>query len=214
MANLNKLIVIGGNSNLVQRILEVNRLKYKEIFIISHRKYYGAKKLNFSIFEDIKPLDFKKIITKIFNNNSNNLIDILVSNTPSVGSNYGLIKTREWSLISINLMNYLNDFTNLHKIIFTFSSLALIPFINKSFYKNIKKIEMTYYLNFLNSEKIIICILPPLGKINGIGNFFSEPINLWAKKIIKAFNNSNNILYPTGINGIIIKFLFYVWRKL
>ena len=68
-------------------------------------------------------------------------------------------------------------------------------------------------VNFRNSDKIVICILPPLGNVNGIGNFFSEPLEIWSTKIVKAFDNSNYILYPTGISGIITKIIFTVWSK-
>lgn len=212
MSKLKKLIVVGGNSNLTQSILKLNNLNYKEIFILCHRKYNGIEKINFKIIENIKPDKIKKTIYKIFNNNSC-LMDIIVANTPSKNSDYKLIKTREWSLVSINLMSYISKFKNLNKIIFTFSSLALIPFINKSAYKNIKNIEINYYLNFRNNDKIIVSILPPLNKGDGIGKFFSEPLEIWSTKIVKAFDNSNYILYPTGINGIITKIIFTVWSK-
>ena len=45
-----KLIVIGGNSKLVSKFLEINLDKiYRKIIIISHRKYNGVK--NYEIIE-------------------------------------------------------------------------------------------------------------------------------------------------------------------
>ncbi len=207
-----KIILIGGNSTIVQEILKNNEYleSYSEIFIICHRRYIGIKK-NYKILESIDPSLAVKIIEDIFYTDSIELsFDIIFANTPPQNANYKDFNVVEWGITSIKIMHMLSLKKEVNRVIILGSSLSLIPFLHSDMYKSIKKLEFYCYntLRLNKSEKICFFILPPIGeKIIGIGKFFAQSRLVWSRKIMNELRTNNNLIVPDGISGILIRIL-------
>ena len=211
-----ELIIIGGNSILISKFLELNLNKfYRKITIISHRKYQGEIK-RYNIVDCLEPQLLEKTLKAICSNNLFNY-DLIVSNTPSIKSNFTKEKTREWSMTTLKVINMLSFNINIKKVIYTGSCLPLLPTYHESIYKRLKDLEMRCYINLKYHEfkKNSYIILPPLKlKKNNHINVFFETYEKWSLIIFKELNLNNSILYPSGFIGFITKILFYLRFKI
>ena len=205
------LIVIGGNSRLVSKFLEINLYKtYKKIIIISHRKYNGVK--NYEIIEFLNPKLLQDTLEKIIINN-NLHFDLIVSNTPTDNVNFQNKDIHEWSLAPIKIMKMHSVNKLVKKLIFTGSCLPLLPFYKNRFYKVLKNDEMKSFVKIylkLNQNATYF-ILPPL-KFEKIKNFspIYDNYEKWALKLKEELGLNNSIVYPSGIVGLITKILFFI----
>ena len=206
------IILIGSNSNFVKNVLNEPEFltNYNKIYLLSHRSYNG-KNNKYNIVENINPFYLVNILKEIFDTYSTKIKwDILVSNTPPQMSNFNDMIIKEWSFTTLKIMNYLSFSSNVNKVIFLGSCLSFVPLFNNCFYKSLKKIEfqMFHNLNFYNNNnnKICYCILPPLKPgVVGLGKFFSQDIKFWSKKIMNEFDETNKLILPSGLIGVILK---------
>ncbi len=207
-----KLILLGGNSSLVENILKYGSIRkdYSETILLCHRNFKGIKN-DSTIIENINPINVLEIFTNIFDLNPENKYDILVSNTPTKNLDIKNNLMLEWSLSSLKLMNFFGSSNNVNKAIFLGSVISFIPFYKNGAYKSIKKIEFILYSELIhkNNKKVIFCILPPLSPgIRGLGKLFAEPKSYWAKKLLSEFNTKENkIIMSSKLIGIILKII-------
>ena len=190
MMNKKKLIIFGGNSTLVQEFLTLSLIKYEEITILSHRKYFGRE--GFNVIDEIDPF---------------------LSNTPPIQAEYKNPLIMEWGLTSTKLMNFFCCHENINKVIIVGSCISLIPFYNNSIYKNLKIIEAKLFLsfNYMDYKKSTFIFLPPINKNNNfLVKIFSDNQKKWVKIILDETNQNNRFLFPTGFLGLIMKFLFLI----
>tara|TARA_B100000575_G_scaffold46581_1_gene33720 strand:+ start:5767 stop:6426 length:660 start_codon:yes stop_codon:yes gene_type:complete len=208
-----KIILLGGNSSLVQNLLlsEAIDQKYSEIIIISHRDYIGLSR-KFSIIDNLEPICIIEEFKKIFESSDDIVFDILVSNTPTKKIRLNS-STIEWAISSLKLMNYFSKSDKVNKAIFLGSIISFVPLYRKGFYKSIKKIEFELFNNIINNDlkKVSFCILPPLSPgVKGIGKLFSQPINVWSKIIFEGFDTNTRIIMPSSLIGIILRIIFFI----
>ena len=138
------LIIVGGNSKLISKFLEIDLYKlYQKIIIISHRKYNGDN--NYIIIDFLNPKLLHQTLEKIISNN-NFYYDLIISNTPTENADFQNKNTLEWSLAPVKVMNmnFVNKFVK--KLIFTGSCLPLLPFYKERFYKKLKNNEMKSFV--------------------------------------------------------------------
>ena len=210
------LIILGGNSKLISKLLEYNLFKlYKKIILISHRKYNG--KLNFEIIEFLDPKLLEKTLENIISSDQFEF-DLIISNTPPQNSNFQNSNTLEWSMATLKIMKMNTLTKKFRRLIYTGSCLPLLPFYHESFYKTLKNNEMKSFIKLnlrLNKNQTYI-ILPPLKfksdkRINPIFDNYEK----WALILKEELNYNNSIVYPRGIVGIITKILFFIkFRKI
>tara|TARA_B100001057_G_scaffold283102_1_gene283489 strand:- start:15602 stop:16261 length:660 start_codon:yes stop_codon:yes gene_type:complete len=211
--NGKKMILIGGNSSLVQDLI-LNKsidIKYSDIIIISHRKYKGEKR-DFSIIDNIDPLYMIEEFIKIFESSNDIVFDILVSNTPTQKIRLNS-STLEWAISSLKLMNFFSNSDKVNKAIFLGSVISFVPFYRDGVYKSIKKVEFELFNKIINNDikKISFCILPPLSPgISGIGKLFSQSRSTWSRTILDGFDTNNRIIMPSSLIGIILRMIFFV----
>ena len=72
MRSYKKLILLGGNSSLVENILKYGSIKkdYSETILLCHRNFKGIKNHS-TIIENINPINILEIFTNIFDFFSN-----------------------------------------------------------------------------------------------------------------------------------------------
>lgn len=207
-----KLILVGGNSSVVQTILskKENYQNYSNVYLLCHRKYNGVK-IKSELIENIDPLFIIKLFNDILSlETKEKIFDVLISNTPTKNLNLKNNTTLEWSLSSIKLMNYLFSSERVNRVIFLGSVISFVPFYKNGLYKSIKKIEFYcfYELGYFKSNKMAFCILPPLRPgVNGLGMLFSQSKEKWAQRIIKEFYTNKSIIMPSKLIGIILKII-------
>lgn len=205
------LIILGGNSKLVTKLLEHNLFNlYKKIIIISHRKYNG--KLDFDIIEFLDPKLLEKTLENIISSEQFEF-DLIISNTPPQNSDFKNSNILEWSMATLKIMkkNSLNK--KFRKLIYTGSCLPLLPFYHDGFYKKLKNNEMTTFIKLdlkLNKNQTYI-ILPPLKfKSDKKINLIFDNYEKWALILKEELGFNNSIVFPRGIVGIITKILFFI----
>ena len=209
-----QIILIGGNSAIIQDILEDSKFfeNYDEVFILCHRSYSGINK-NYKVIENINPSLISKTIEGIIRSKSiRSKCDIICASTPTKNSYYKDFKEIEWGIVSIKIMCLLSSSKEVRRIIILGSSLALVPLLRSGIYKSIKILELYCYdsLSLNRSDKVCLFILPPIGKnITGIGKFFSQSRLVWVKKIQSEIKTNNKLIVPFGINGILVKILLF-----
>lgn len=208
------LIIVGGNSKLISKLLEIDlNVIFKKIIIISHRKYKGNKR--HEIIQFLEPRLLKKTLENIIENEHFNY-KLIVSNTPPQNADFKNKKIQEWGNASKTIMNMNNLNNKIEKIIYTGSCLPLLPFYHESFYKRLKNDEMKSFINLdlKKNKKFSYIILPPLKFKNDLKfNLIFEDYEKWALIIKKELSLSNSIIYPGGIVGFITKLLFLIKFK-
>lgn len=207
-----KMIIVGGNSSLVQELLLNNSIdnKYKEIILISHREYRGRSR-NFSIIDNLNPLLIVEELIKIFESSNDIVFDILVSTTPTKKVKLDS-STIEWAICSLKLMNFFTKSNKVNKAIFLGSVISFVPLYRDGIYKSIKKVEFELFDSIISNDlnKVSFCILPPLSPgIKGIGKLFSQSKSVWSKIILEEFDSSNRIIMPSSLIGIILRIIFF-----
>lgn len=205
----NILVLIGGNSGLVQEILQMPLSNYDEVIVICHRKYFGKNRGR--IIEHVNPFLFDETIIKVFHN-PNIMFDVIVSCTPPVTSDYSDPLVREWGFTGLKLMNSLHHYENVNRFIYTGSCLSLIPYYHSSFYKRIKNLELQMFksLTFCKKNKGLFAFLPPLDNQKGLlSKIFSEGKQEWSIKLVNELQKENRFLFPSGIKGVLMKSLFF-----
>jgi len=205
------LIIVGGNSKLVSKFLEINLYKlYQKIIVISHRKYNGDN--NYEIIDFLDPKLLQQTLEKIITND-NFYFDLIISNTPTENVDFQNKDILEWSLVPIKVMNmnFVNKFVK--KLIFTGSCLPLLPLYNERFYKKLKNNEMKSFVKtcLKLNQNATYFILPPLKfenvkKLNPIYDNYEK----WAFKLKEELSLNNSIVYPNGIVGLITKMFFFI----
>ena len=210
------LIILGGNSRLISKFLEINLFElYKNITVISHRKYIGNS--NFEIIASLNPKLLEKTLDDIVSKKQFEF-DLIVSNTPPQNSNFKDPNILEWSMATLKIMQMKSLCKKFRKLIYTGSCLPLLPFYHENFYKKLKNLEMKTFIKLdlqLNKNQTYI-ILPPLKFKNDNNiNFIFDNYEKWALKLKEELSYNNSIVYPRGIVGIITKILFFIkFRKL
>ena len=80
------LIIVGGNSKLISKLLELNlNTNFKKIIIISHRKFDGGE--NYEIIQLLEPKLLKKTLEEIILDNYFHYY-LVVSNTPPQNADF------------------------------------------------------------------------------------------------------------------------------
>ncbi len=208
------LIIVGGNSKLISKLLELDLNNiFKKIIIISHRKFDGGE--NYEIIQFLEPKLLKKILEEIILNKSYHYY-LVVSNTPPQNADFNNKRTLEWSNATQTIINMDSFNEKISKVIFTGSCLPLLPFYNESFYKELKKKELITFVNsnLINNKKFSYIILPPLKFKKDIKiNLLFDDYEKWALIIKQELNLNNSIIFPMGIVGFITKILFLIKFK-
>lgn len=209
------LIILGGNSKLISKLLELNlETIYKKIIIISHREYKGVT--NYEIIQFLEPKLLKKTLEEIISNEYFHY-SLIVSNTPPQNADFDNKKTLEWSNATQTIISMDGFNKKIRKVIFTGSCLPLLPFYHENFYKKLKNTEMTSFVNsnLKKNKKFSYIILPPLKyKNDNKINLIFDDYEKWAFKIKQELDLNNSIIFPTGIVGFITKILFLIKFKI
>lgn len=209
------LIILGGNSKLIKKLLEYDLSQiYKKIILISHRKYNG--KLDFDIIEFFNPILLEKKLESIISNNKFEY-DLIISNTPPQNSDFKNSIILEWSMATLKIMKNHSLNKKFRKLIYTGSCLPLLPFYHGGFYKKLKNYEMNSFikLNLKIKKNQTYLILPPLKfKSDRRINLIFDNYEKWALILKKELGFNNSVVYPTGIVGIITKILFLMKYKM
>ena len=201
---------LGGNSTLINNFLQTKiEKKYKKIIIISHRKYKGFSKNK--IIDFLDPALLENTLKNILSDNSVEYY-LIISNTPPQNADFNIKKTLDWGMSSIKVMKMHSIKDKFKKIIFTGSCLPLLPIYHKSFYKELKYLEMNTYVNLDNKyyQNFTYIILPPLRLSNHKFNFLHDSYENWAYILKKELGLNNRIVYPKGIVGLVTKILFII----
>jgi hypothetical protein len=204
------LIILGGNSTLIDKFLQTKiEKKYQKIIIISHREYKGFSK--HKIIDFLDPALLENTLKNILSDNSFEY-DLIISNTPPQNANFNIKKTLDWGMSSIKVMKMQSINDKFKKIIFTGSCLPLLPIYHKSFYKELKYSEINTYIKLDNKyyQNFTYIILPPLKLSNHKFSFIYDTYENWAYILKKELGLNNRIVYPKGIVGFVTKILFFI----
>ena len=209
------LIILGGNSTLVDKFLQTKIEKdYQKIIIISHRKYKGLSK--HEVIDFLDPALLEDTLNNILLDNSFEY-DLIISNTPPQNADFNIKKTLDWGMSAIKVMKMDSIKNKFRRIVFTGSCLPLLPLYHKSFYKELKYSEMSAYINLNNKycQNFTYIILPPLKLSKHKFSFLHDSYENWAYILKKELGLNNRIVYPKGIVGFVTKILFIIkFRKL
>ncbi len=218
-SNGKKIILIGGNSAIVQSIIKSKLIlnQYDEVIIICHTKYRGGVD-NLTIMDNINPISASSLVLEYINQASRDLhFDLIISNTPTNETAYCDDKTLEWGLLSARLLPALSRNSHVNRALFLGSSLALIPFYHGSLYKRLKQMEFSIYQKFCipGNGKIAYFLLPPIAGSNGLvglGRIFAQPREIWINNILSALTSNRELIVPKGLVGVVCR-IFLLWRN-